>query len=185
MCILAEVCHAHSNSDWLDLLKTTGASLVLPLSLTTFWLGYRQKEKERSKSYYHKIVVDVVLEPILNFFSTHIPNLQEAAVGAIRGMKGARVAIPKTSTERLARFSTELFDLQDMVIARTSVFDTVATNHLERQFQDLQDQVSEWFDDVGMHKRREPEGLEMVIMNGQRELVKQILEGKFRNYSGT
>ncbi len=168
-----------SFADWI---KTCTAIAALPLAAFTFYLGFRQKEKERSKDYYHKNVVDFVLPPALLFFSTEIPNLQQAGKAAIAGMRSAAAELPRESVAALTRFSTGLFDLQDIITARTAVFDQAATNKIQTRFEDLQDAVSTWFDEVGMHKRRNPEELANIVMDGQRSIVKHIFEGRIDDF---
>ena len=106
-----------------DTAKTVTSVLALPLALTTFLIGYWQRERERTRSYYHKVVVDVVLQRILDFFGEQVEAMTSAGRDALDGLASARKAIPRSCRVKLSEFATGLFELQDKITERTAIFD--------------------------------------------------------------
>ncbi len=163
-------------------MKTVAAIVALPLAGLTFWLGYRQRERERTVSYYHKVVVDKVIDELFKFFNQQTLELDRAAREALAGMAESPPAIPEKSKQALADFSTTLFKLNDLITDRTVMFDERATEQIRAEFEKIQDDATEWFDHVGSHKRRNAEELKILLRRGQRAVIKQLYKGQFRNF---
>ena len=166
----------------LDLLKTTASVAALPLAGLTFWLGYRQKERERTRGYYHKAVVDVVLPQILETFGIEIDRLREAGRAALEGLASKRKTMPRASSVALSEFTTNLFFLQDAIVERTLIFDEKMTNEIREDFEGIEDKAKGWFGDVVLHKRRNLEELEAILKTGQRTVIKRLYRGEFRDF---
>lgn len=165
-----------------DVVKTAAAVLALPLAGLTFWIGYRQREHERTLSYYHKVVIDVVLPKILEGFAVEIDRMQEAGREALAGMKSARKTMPKKCSVALAEFASNLFGLQDTIVERTLIFDEDTTDDVRDAFQSTQDDVTEWFNDVTLHKQRHLEEIEHILRLRQRQLIKRLYKGDFKDF---
>jgi hypothetical protein len=173
---------ARQAASWPDLVKTIASVAALPIAGLTFWLGFRQKERERTLSYYHKVVVDVVLQKILDGFASEIERINEAGRTAIVGMKSNRKSMPRSCNLALSEFGTNLFTLQDVVVERTIIFDEKTTEEIREDFQQTQDDVTVWFSDVVLHKRRNFEELEQLLRAGQRRIIRRLYQGDFRNF---
>jgi hypothetical protein len=155
---------------------------AVPLAALTFWLGYRQRERERNLSYYHKAVVDVVLPKILEGFAIEIDRMQEAGREGLAGMKSSRKTMPKKCSVALAEFATNLFALQDTIAERTLIFDEKTTNDVRDDFQSTQDDVTDWFNDIILHKQRHLEEIEQIMRSRQRQLIKRLYKGDLRDF---
>jgi hypothetical protein len=164
-----------------DLVKTIAAVVALPIALGTFWVGYRQKDRERMLSYYHSAVVDISLPLIMDFFDSQLPLVDGAGRVAIEGVASSEKAVPKQSISTLASFSTGLFNLKDSITQRTVIFDEEITPQIELEFEAIQDHASEWFNDVAQFKRREIPELAAILRRGQRLVVRRLYQGRFRD----
>jgi hypothetical protein len=164
-----------------DTVKTVVAVITLPVAVLTFWLGYRQKDRERMLTYYHKVVVDGSLLKIFDFFEKQAAELDRAAREALQGTASDERVVPKGCTVTLAAFSTGLFDLKDFIAQRTALFDERITPQIEQGFEDIQDRASEWFNDIAQFKRREVAELAAILTKGQREIVRMLYRGQFRD----
>lgn len=167
---------------WLDGLMAIVSTLAVPVALFTFWLGYRQRERERTLSYYHKVVVDVVIDDVFSFFDKQIRSLTESGTAAREGLAAGRLTMPRPIKQALTGFSTALFSLQDQIAERTVVFDVETTELVKRAFERIQDQATGWFNDLYQHKRRGIEELNNILREGQRSIIKQLYAGQFRNF---
>jgi hypothetical protein len=167
---------------WLDVVKTVATALALPLAAFTFWLGYRQKERERTRSYYHKVVVDVVLPGILDFFQAQAEAMTEAGRQAQLGLKSSRKTMPRSCSIALSNFSTGLYSLLDAITQRTLIFDEKVTAEIRNDVEDIEDAVTDWFNDAGLHKRRDVEEIRPLVQRGQRLLIKRLYKGEFRDF---
>jgi hypothetical protein len=177
---LSPVCQAPVNSVT-DTIKTIVTVITLPVAVLTFLLGYRQKDHERTLTYYHKVVVDESLPKIFTFFDAQIPPPGKAARDALEGVSSPEKAVPKTCTVTLASFSTGLFDLKDAITQRTALFDERITPEIEEEFEEIQDQASGWFNDVALYKRRDVQELNGILSQGQREIIRKLYRGQFRD----
>lgn len=180
--IQASVCSVHQAAGFSDLIKTATSLIALPFAGFTFWLGYRQRERERTRSYYHKVVVDVVLPDILTFFDQQGIELRAAGHAALTGAASPRRAIPKSCKAALAVFGTSLFDLQDKIVQRTAIFDENLTLKLEDTFPKIQDDVTNWFSAVDLQKSPSVEGLTAVLRSSQRAVIRLLYTGEYKNF---
>lgn len=174
-------CCAHAKS-FLDNVITVVSVLAVPTAAFTFWLGYRQKERERTLSYYHKVVVDVVISDVFRFFDEQIRQLSQAGIEARDGINSGRVTMPRAVKSVITSFSTELFKLQDQIADRTIVFDEHTTEEIKQEFEIIQDRVTGWFNDLYQSKRRGLEELRSALRDGQRRVIKHLYRGQFRNF---
>lgn len=168
-------------SPWLDTVKTVAAIAAVPGALLTFILGYRQKEKERTLAYYHKVVTDVAVPNIFAFFAEQVQSISAAGRDAQEGLDSDRKTMPRSVTVALAAFSTQLFNLQNSITDRTIVFDEPTTSKIALAFEAIQDNTSGWFNDASLYKRRNVEELTGILRRGQRSVVGLLYKGQFRN----
>ena len=173
---------APQSASWLDWGKTLAAICALPLAGTTFWLGYRQKERERTRSYYHKAVVDIVLPKILESCAQETERLLETGRTALAGLKSARKTMPRSCNIALAEFTKNWFALQDLITERTLIFDERITEEIRQDFQSTEDDAKEWFNEVSLHKRRNVEDLDAIMKKSQRTVIKRLYRGDFRDF---
>ncbi len=169
------------NSSYSDLIKTVTAVLAIPLAIVTFYLGYRQREKERTRGYYHKAVVDVVLPQLIEFFDRELGNISDAARSAVNGLTSNRKTMPASCTKRLADFSEQLIKMLDVVTDRTLIFDEQITELIREDFEQVQDDVANWFGDIALRKSRDIEELPGLVKAGERRIIKHLYSGSFRN----
>jgi hypothetical protein len=168
-------------SSYSDVLKTVASVLALPLALITFYLGYRQREGERTRGYYHKAVIDVVLPQLIEFFDLQLEKVVQAARDATKGLNSLRKTMPPGVTKSLAEFSASLFEMQDVITNRTLIFDEKVTELIRKDFEQIQDDVANWFGELALRKSREIEELPGLVKKGQRAIIKHLYSGKFKN----
>lgn len=168
-------------SQLLELVKTVTAIAAVPGALLTFVLGYRQKEKERTLAYYHKVVTDFAVPNIFTFFSDQVQSISTAGREAQDGLNSERKTLPRSVTIALSAFSTQLFTLKNSITDRTIVFDEAITGRLDLAFEAIQDDTSGWFNDASLFKRRNVEELTAILRRGQRTVVGLLYRGQFRN----
>lgn len=173
---------ATQTTSTLDVIKTVTSVLAIPLAVLTFILGYRQKERERTRAYYHKVVVDVVLPVILEFFGAQAELMAEAARQAERGMASGRKSMPRSCSVSISNFSTGLYLLLDKVTERTLIFDEKISRQINDDFEDIEDAVTGWFGDITLHKRRNVEEVAQLLQQGQRTVIKRLYKGEFRDF---
>ena len=184
MFIVTASCGASSDVLVRAALWSERAKILVPvgaigLSTFTFFLGYRQRDRERTLSYYHKTVTDAVMPAILEFFPAQLTALEAAAIQALQ--PSARRTKPISTTKTLSTFSTQLFDLHDSIVERTVLFDEKATSKINKIFEEIEDSVSEWFDNA-MQKKKSIDQLKSIVRSGQRRVVRGIYEGQFRDF---
>jgi hypothetical protein len=169
-------------TNWPDVVKTIASVVALPLAAFTFWIGYRQKEKERTRSYYHKVVIDVVLPLILDGFAVEIERIREAGRTALQGLQSNRKTMPRSCSVALSEFGTNLFQLQDSITERTIIFDEKLTRLIGVDFELTQDDITRWFDEASLHKRRELPELEALLRARQRQIIRRLYRGDCRDF---
>lgn len=171
-----------SSPELLATVKTVTSILAAPVAAFTFWLGYKQKERERTLSYYHKVVVDVTIPTIFKFFDEQVKLLTTAAEEAKRSSSTTRRTLPRPAHQALTTFSTALFQLQDEITDRTIIFDEKVTEKIRLGFETIQNEATCWFSDILQRKPRSVEEVKIILQTGQRRLIKQLYEGQFRTY---
>ena len=170
-----------SSNAW-DALKPYVPFATAALSAFTFWLGYRQKEHDRTSGYYQKVVVDVVLPELIGFNEKYIPELDQLAASVGQRPKEKRKTTPRDVTLELRKFSEDLFELQDKITDRTTLFDLKTSARIEQKFDAFQDAITGWFNDASVGKRRERSDLRSLVQEFRRELVRELYKGKVRSF---
>jgi hypothetical protein len=165
-----------------DLVKTLVTVLALPLSALTFWLGYRQREYERRRSYYQDVVIDAMLPEILEAFDQQSSALTGSGLAGLNGLASNRKTMPRSCGVALASFASAIFDLQDRIVQRVAIFDELQTEEIREAFQQTQDEVTDWFDDISSHKRRELGEIDGLLRKNQRLLIRLLYKGKMRSF---
>lgn len=166
----------------LNFVKDVVSIVALPLSALTFYLGYRQREYERQRSYYQEVVVDEVLPDVLALFDEQSAKLTEAGREAFKGNASARKTIPRACSVALADFAQSLFALQDRIVQRAAIFDEQLAESVSVAFQETQDSVTSWFDDVNLHKRRDIVEIDAALRNHERALVRIMYRGGLKAF---
>lgn len=178
----SQCCQAANAVGATDLLKTLAVGFALPLSVLTFWLGYRQREYERRRSYYQDVVIDPMLPEILETFDQQSSALTGAGRAGLNGVASNRKTMPRSCGVALASFASAIFSLQDRIVQRAAIFDELQTDEIREAFQQTQDEVTDWFDDVSSHKRRELGEIDGLLRKNQRLLVRLLYKGKMRSF---
>jgi len=147
------------------------------ICILTFWLGYRQKERERSSSFYNDVVVNPSVAEIDKFFDLYRNQLVEYARQV--QPKSSRLTTPRDLTKLLTQFARDLYGLMDNIVRRLEVFDEKAVGRVGNIMSKLETDVTMWFD--GWCKApMEPEELGRKFATAKRGLIKNIYQGKFR-----
>jgi hypothetical protein len=147
------------------------------IAVFSFWLGYRQKERERSSSFYTEVVVNPSVTCIDKFFDSYRNQLVEHARQV--QPRNSRETTPRDLTKLLTRFSQDLYGLKDNIVKRLEVFDEKAVRRVENIVTKLETDVTMWF--AGWCKApAEPEELSRTFATAKRGLMKNIYMGKFR-----
>jgi hypothetical protein len=165
-----------------DLVKTIITVIALPLSALTFWLGYRQREFERRRSYYQDVVIDAVLPDILPVFDQQSLDMSNAGTEGLKGLSSVRKTMPRSCSIALATFADSIFRLQDRIVQRVAIFDELQVESIREEFQQLQDDVANWFNDIGLHKRREVGEIDALLRTHQRNLIRMLYRAEMRSF---
>ena len=169
-------CHQALKHD--HTLPEKALSIATPLiAIFTFWLGYRQKERERSSSFYNDVVVIPTVVVIDKFFDLYQNQLVEYARKV--QPRNSRATTPRDLTKLLTKFSQDLYDLKDNIIKRLEVFDEKAVGRVGNIVFKLETDVTMWF---GCRSKppAEPEELSRMFASAKRGLMKNVYLGKFR-----
>jgi len=152
------------------------------LSVATFLLGYRKRILERRASWYQKVVVDESLPMLFDFFRKAEGELMAAVLDCQRNSQTARKTLSSKVTAAIAAFSADLIRVKDFIAERMVVFDESFAAELNARFLRLQDEVSEWFEDCVVKKRRNSEEMRDILLNAQRQILKILYECEFKNF---
>ncbi len=117
---------------------------------------------------------------IIAFFSKWREPLQKAALEALEAAKPPRRTIPRNCTSMLRTFSGELFKLQDGVVERIECFTSDEAESIQIEFEDLQDQITLWFDEVASYKRRRIDDLSEMCLSSKKQIVRKMLSGQLK-----
>lgn len=147
------------------------------IAVFTFWLGYRQKERERSSSFYAELVVNPSVIHIDKFFDLYRNQL----VAHARQVqpRSSRATTPRDLTKLLTKFSQDLYELKDNIVKRLEVFDEKAVVRVEIIVSKLETDVTMWFEGW-CRAPAEPEELSRTFSTAKRGMMKNIYKGKFR-----
>jgi hypothetical protein len=152
------------------------------LSVTTFLLGYRKRIHERRAGWYQKVVVDESLPKLFEFFRNAEIRLMAAVLDCRSASPGARKTLSNKITGAITDFSGELIQVKDLVTERMIVFDEAVAGAVNARFEKLQDDVSEFFQDCVVKKRREREEMRDILLEAQRHLIRSLYECEFKNF---
>ncbi len=165
-----------------ETLKTILSVLAVPLSVLTFWLGYRQREYERRRSYYQDVVIDVMLPDIIDTFDLISEELTNAGRDGLAGISSNRKSMPRSCSIALSKFADTIFKLQDRIVQRVAIFDEPLVDKVRNAFQEIQDDLTGWFEDVGLHKRRDTIEIDPLLKKHQRILIRMLYQCKMRSF---
>lgn len=145
------------------------------LAVLTFWLGYRQREKERRFSFFNDVVVAPCMTEILKFFSKCGEDLIECA--REHDASSIRRAQPRKVTTALTKFSQDLYALEDFVVERMEGFDDRTTDETCKVFERIEQEITCWF---GACSTAPPsiDDLELRIRAAKRSVVRVLYKGK-------
>jgi len=145
------------------------------LAVFTFWLGYRQREKERRFSFFNDVVVTPCMAEILKFFSACSEELLECA--REQQSSSIRKAQPRKVTAALTRFSQDLFALKGFLVERMEVFDHRTTAKASKAFEKIEQDITCWFGSCTTAPAS-LEDLDERIRSGKRAIVRVLYSGK-------
>ncbi len=162
----------------IEFIRNVFAILSVPLGMLTFWLGYRQRVYERNRSYYQDAVIDVLLPDVIAVFDELSLRLSAAGQEAVKGLSSSRKTLPRSCSLALANFADILFKLQDRVIQRSTIFDESLLEPIRDVCQATQDEITAWFEDAGLHKKREIPELDLSLRKNERLLIRLLYQGE-------
>lgn len=114
------------------------ASLLVSIAsaLTTYWLNIRG----RRSSWFHKVAVDPMLDPIFDFFDEQQGKLADAAI-ANTNAKPNRKTPPRELTIALNDFRAGHTALYDHIASRLEVFNSSAATKITTLMESHQDSI--------------------------------------------
>ncbi len=155
-------------------------AITIALSALTFWLGYRKRVRERQATWYHKVVVDFAVAKIFEVFEIAEEEFGNPLVDLPQDR--LRKTIPRKYTIALAKFSDALVRMQDAVHERLIVFDEKSALELITNCQDLQDEVTDWFESAFIRRKRDPGLLRSVMLKREKSLFRILYDCEFKQF---
>ena len=141
----------------------------------TFWLGWRQKERERCFSFYKESVITPSIAQLDSFFEGYREKLSAEAKKP--NPAGGRRTAPRDITKFLQVFSDELYAMKDAIVQRLEIYDTRAVRKVEEAIGKFDTEISLWLCSPG--------GKDLDVMGGhvvraKRLLVKTIYKSRYK-----
>jgi hypothetical protein len=141
----------------------------------TFWLGWRQKERERCFSFYKESVINPCMVNLDGFFAEYREKLTVQAKKP--KTSEARKTSPRDLTKFLELFSADLYALQDTIVRRLEVFDTKAVCKVEEAIGQFDTETTMWLCSPG---EKDIEILTASLVETKRVLLKSVYKGSFK-----
>jgi hypothetical protein len=135
----------------------------------TYWLGYRQKERERRFGFYKERVLDPSTTEIDDFFEKYRSKLIEHAKRTA-GSSGEGV-VPRASTKLYREFSSDLYDMKDKIVTRLEVYDEKAGGSLVEAVEVFDTKVTQR---LISGVSREEETVKEILLDARRSMTKTI-----------
>jgi hypothetical protein len=156
---------------------------LLAFAVYTFRTGRRQKLRERQAAWFHKVVVDPLVERIDTFFTTSVEILHKAADLVDRDRVSGATALSKDLKEEIAKFKGVMFDAAAEVSRRLQPFDPATERWASGLFDNLEEAVTKWFDAqlyVKPHQRRE--ALDSFLVEFYTSIFRGLMQMEFRHW---
>ena len=156
---------------------------LLAFAVYTFRIGTRQKLRERQAAWFHKVVVDPLVERIDTFFSASVEILHKAADLVDRDRVSGATVLSKDLKEEIAKFKGAMFVLAAEVSRRLQPFDSATERWASGQFDNLEEAVTKWFDAqlfVKPHQRRED--LDSFLTEFYTSLLRGLMQMEFQHW---
>jgi hypothetical protein len=160
-------------------------------SLLAIWLTYyifrsnaKQKIAERKATWFHKVAVDPSIEQCFDYFSNEISTLNVAALDC-EALKYRSDAGLDTAVKRiLHEFRTRLRPIRNGISDLTLVFDLELRQEVFNRFNQLEDDVTGWFDKLQSATPVESrESLPNLITGCQSDVLKLLREYEFKTWA--
>ena len=156
---------------------------LLAFAIYTFRTGTRQKLRERQAAWFHKVVVDPLVERIDTFFNGSVEMLHKAADLVDRDRVSGATVLSKDAKEEIAKFKEAMFDLAAEVSRRLQPFDPATERWASGLVDNLEEAVTKWFDaqlSVKPHQRRE--ALDSFLTEFYTSLLRGLMQMEFRHW---
>lgn len=156
---------------------------LLAFAVYTFRTGARQKLRERQAAWFHKVVVDPLVERIDTFFTVSVEILHRAADLVDRDRISGATVLSKDLKEEIAKFKGAMFDAAAEVSRRLQPFDPATERWASGLFDNLEEAVTKWFDaqlHVKPHQRRE--ALDSFLVEFYTSIFRGLMEMEFRHW---
>jgi len=158
------------------------SAAVALISISTFAVGYRKRIKERRANWYQKVVVDACLPRIFEFFEKTQTGLVNAAAECARCSGQNRKTLSSKVTAAIAAFSEDLIPVKDFVTERLIIFDVKDAGKFEARMLQLQDDISNWFEESVVKKRNNAGEVQDLLLVAQREILRLLYESEFKSF---
>jgi hypothetical protein len=156
---------------------------LLGFAIYTFHSGGQQKIRERRAAWFHKVVADHLTTRIDGFFSASLETLRRAADLVDRDRVAGATTMSEDLKQSIADFKNTMFDLASEVSRRLQPFDSSTESWASRLFENLEEDVTKWFDSqllIKPHQRRE--SLDSILIEFYTSLVRGLIRMEFRHW---
>jgi hypothetical protein len=150
------------------------------LTIYTFRSNSRQKIVERQAAWYHKLVVDPMIDKVSEFFDQSEKILCAAAKLADDYRAGRQVGLGPDATKNITAFKELLYDLSRDIQYRISPFGFQHEERVSQLIDDFEDKVTLWFDQQARASSHEPRAdLRKLLKNAQVGIFKELIDIEF------
>src|ERR1700687_3493140 len=156
---------------------------LLALAIYTFRSQGQQKIRERQAAWFHKVVVDPLIERIDDFFNRSLEMLHKAADLVDRDRSLGATAISDQPKKDIAVFKGVMFGLAAEVSRRLGPFDPAAESWANGLFEELEENLMQWFDSqllMKPHQRRD--ALDSILIEFYKSLLRGLIRMEFRRW---
>ncbi len=156
---------------------------LLAFAVYTFHSQGQQKIRERRAAWFHKVVVDPLVDRVDDFFTRSLEMLHKAADLVDRDRALAATAISEQPKQDIAVFKGVMFGLSAEVSRRLKPFDSAADAWANELFERLEEDLMRWFDSqlvIKPHQRRD--ALDSILVDFYRRLMGGLIRMEFRHW---
>jgi hypothetical protein len=159
--------------------------LLATLTYYIFRRNYIQKTRERHAEWYHRVVTDFAIEEITKFSENSHVLLTGIAkeLARLKAISAPKGAMDLAVQKGIGSFKENLYAVQRSVAGRLLVFDKALEQSLVNRCNDLEDDVSEWFNTETTAAAGEPrQGLMSLLNDWQSASLKLIRDYEFKQW---
>jgi hypothetical protein len=156
---------------------------LLGFAIYTFRFQAQQKIRERQAAWFHKVVVDPLIDRIDDFFSRSLETLHIAAGLVDKDRLSGASAISQQPKHEIAFFKEKMFGLSAEVSRRLGPFDSKVQVWAAGLFDKLEEDVTRWFDSQLLtmpHQRRED--LDNILVEFYKTLLRGLIRMEFQRW---